>query len=90
MLVAVWAAAFAMGPCEMKAFGEESAFVIKRGGFKDCLVFRRNEKEEAVRLVFQKTVRLLEDGFQQWHGVSTRSDRAIEADSDGTSTHAVQ
>ena len=70
MLVAIWAAAFAMRPCQMEAFGEKACFVVERGGFEDGFVFGGNEKRDEIRLIFEKTVGLLEDRFQQWNGVS--------------------
>ncbi len=71
MLVAVWAAAFAVRPCQMETFGEEPCLVIERSGFEDGFVFGGDEKRDEIRLVFEKTVRLLEDWFQQRNGIST-------------------
>ena len=71
MLVAVWAATFAVRPCQMETFGEEACLVVERGGFEDGFIFGGNEKRDKIRLVFQKAVRLLEDWFQQWDGIST-------------------
>ncbi len=71
MLIAIRAAAFAVRPCQMETFGEKSCFVVERGGFEDGFIFGGNEKRDEIRLVFQKAVRLLEDWFQQWYGIST-------------------
>ena len=90
MVVAVWTAAFAVRPCQMKAFGKKAGFVVERGGFKDGFVFGGDEKRDDIRLVFEKTVWLLKDWFEQRDGISTGADRAIEADADRASAHPLQ
>ena len=90
MLVAVRAAAFAVRPRQMKAFGEKSGLIVERGGFEDGFVFGGDEKCDDIRLVFEKTVGLLKDWFQQRDGISTGADRAIEADADRASAHPLQ
>ena len=90
MLVAVRAAAVAVWPCQMEAFGEEPCFVVERGGFEDGFVFGGDEKRDDIRLVFEKTVWLLKDWFQQRDRISTGADRAIEADADRASAHPLQ
>ena len=90
MLIAIRAAAFAMRPCQMEAFGEKACFVIERGGFEDGFVFGGDEKSDDIRFVFEKTVWLLEDRFQQRNGITAGADRAIEADADGASAHPLQ
>ena len=90
MLVAVRAAAVAVWPCQMEAFGEEPCFVVERGSFEDGFVFGGDEERDEIRLVFQKTVWLLKYRLQQWNGIAAGADRAIEADADGASTHSFQ
>ena len=90
MLVAVRAAAFAVRPRQMKTFGKKSGLIVERGRFEDGFVFGGNEKRDDIRLVFEKTVWLLKDRFQQRDGISTGADRAIEADADRASAHPLQ
>ena len=90
MLVAVWTAAFAVRPRQMKAFGKKACLIVERGGFEDGFVFGGDEKRDDIRLVFKKTVWLLKDWFQQRDGISTGADRAIEADADRASAHPLQ
>ena len=90
MLIAIWATAFAVRPCQMEAFGEKACFVVERGGFEDGFVFGGDEKRDEICLVFQKSIRLLEDWFQQRNGISAGADRAIEADANGASSHSFQ
>lgn len=90
MLIAVWAAAFAVWPCQMKAFGEKASLIVERGGFEDGFVFGGDEKRDDIRLVFKKTVWLLKDRFEQRDGISTGADRAIETDADRASAHPLQ
>ena len=90
MLVAIWAAAFAVRPRQMKAFGEKSCLIVERGGFEDGFVFGGDEKRDDIRLIFKKTIGLLKDWFQQRDGISTGADRAIETDADRASAHPLQ
>ena len=90
MLIAIRAAAFAMRPCQMEAFGEKACLIIERGGFEDGFVFGGDEKCDDIRFVFEKAVWLLEDRFQQRNGITAGADRAIEADADGASAHPLQ
>ena len=90
MLVAIRAAAFAMRPRQMKTFGEKSGLIVERGSFEDGFVFGGDEKRDESRLVFEKTVGLLKDRFQERDGIAAGADRAIEADSDRASAHPLQ
>ena len=90
MLIAIWAAAFAMRPCQMETFGEKACLVVERGGFEDGFVFGGDEERDEIRLVFKKTLWLLKHRLQQWNGISAGADRAIEADADRASTHSFQ
>ena len=90
MLVAVWAAAFAVRPRQMKAFGEKAGFIVERGGFEDRFIFGGDEKSDDIRFVFEKTVWLLKDWFQKRDGITAGTDRAIEAYADRISAHPLQ
>ena len=74
----------------MKTFGKKSGLIVERGGFEDGFVFGGDEKRDEIRLVFEKTVGLLKDRFQERDGIAAGADRAIEADSDRASAHPHQ
>lgn len=83
MLVAVWAAAFAMEPCQIEAFGEKAGFIVKSRCIKDFHVFWGDEERDGFRFVFDESIGLFRDRLQQRDGISAGSDGAVETETYG-------